>query len=191
MAKKMDGVELYRSNPFTEILEIRTKKKMIKVGHGKQLVDTRTGEMENVTQIITYKEVDDDEFVKFFTGNIALTFDLTAAGNKAFQLVMRVAQKEAIGRDDIYLNNEVVESFVEEFKVKLSISTFRRGLKEILLKQILAKSTKTNVYYINPNLIFNGDRVAFTQAVKRKKKNDFDNENQRELPLNNDFNLKI
>jgi hypothetical protein len=181
MAKKMDGVELYKSNPFTEVLEIRTKKKMIKVGHGKQLIDTRTGEMENVTQIITYKEVDDDEFVKFFTGNIALTFDLTAAGNKAFQLVMRVAQKEAIGRDDIYLNDEVVESFVSEFKVKLSISTFRRGLKEILLKQILAKSTKTNVYYINPNLIFNGDRVAFTQAVKRKKKSEFENESQREL----------
>ena len=176
----MQGVELYRSNPFTEVLEITTKKKMIRVGNGKQLIDTRTGEMENITHIVTYKEVDDAEFVKFFTGNIALTFDLTAAGNKAFQLVMRVAQKEAIGKDELYLNDEVVEEFVMEFGVKLSISTFRRGLKELLTKQILAKSTKTNIYYLNPHLIFNGDRVAFTQAVRRKKKDD-SNENQLDL----------
>lgn len=170
MAKKMKDIELFKSNPFTQEFEIKTKKKMIKIGQGKQLVDRRTGELENVTQIVSYREVDDDEFVKFYTSNIALTFDLSPSGNKAFQLVMRVAQKEAIGRDEIYLSDEVVESFVSEFKVKLSISTFRRGLKNILESQILAKSTKTNVYYINPNLIFNGDRIAFTQAVKLRQK---------------------
>ena len=165
----MQGVELYRSNPFTEVLEITTKKKMIRVGHGKQLVDVSTGEVDNVTHIVTYREVDDEEFIKFFTGNISLTFDLTSAGNKAFQIVMRVAQKEAMGKDEIYLNDEVIEEFVKDFNVRLSTSTFRRGLKELLQKQIIAKSTKTNIYYLNPHLIFNGDRVAFTQSAKRKK----------------------
>jgi hypothetical protein len=169
MAKLMK-VERHKSNPFTRPV-INTKKKMVMVSNGKQLVDTNTGEIENITHIVSYKEVDNEEYIKFYTGNIALTFDLTSAGNKAFIIILVVTQKEAIGKDEIYINDEVAVSYAEELDVKISASTFRRGIKELINKQIIAKSTKTNIYFINPNLIFNGDRVAFTQAVSKRKIN--------------------
>jgi hypothetical protein len=35
--------------------------------------------------------------------------------------------------------------------------------------QIIAKNVKSGFYFINPNFAFNGDRIAFTQIIERKK----------------------
>jgi len=183
MAKKMQGVIEYKHNPFSEVLEITTKKKRIRIGSGKQLVDRQTGEMEDTAHIISFKQVDDAEFVKLFTGNVALTFDLSAAARKALDIVYHLTQKEGINRDELYIDDNTVIEFCETHKVKCSVSTFRRGVKELLANSILAKSVKTNIYYTNTHLFFNGDRYAFTQAIERKKPNDDSNEKQIEMEM--------
>lgn len=44
-------------------------------------------------------EVDDGQFVKMFTKDIELFFDLSAAAIKTFGLILKITQTEAINRD--------------------------------------------------------------------------------------------
>ena len=166
----MTKIVKYKENPFLDVQKIQSKKKQIVVGSSKAIVDPATGEIEGeLSHIATYREVDDEEFVKFYTANIALTFDLSSAGNKVFQFLMRVMQVSAIKRDQVYLSTEIVDDFVEAHNVKLSHTTYYRGIKELTEKKVVARSTKANIFFVNPHLVFNGDRYAFTQAVRRKK----------------------
>lgn len=36
--------------------------------------------------------------------------------------------------------------------------------------QIVAKTMRQGRYFINPNFVFNGDRIAFTTVIERKKR---------------------
>lgn len=51
----------------------------------------------------------------------------------------------------------------------MSIPMMKRGLNELVKYKIVAPSAKIGAYYINPNFIFNGDRVRFITEIKRKR----------------------
>jgi hypothetical protein len=164
----------YKENPFLENFSVTTKGKRITVnalGSDDQniLVNQSTGEMKG-THVMAYKEVDDDEFIKLFTANVALTFDLNMSGHKVFNMLCRVMQKEAIKKDQVYIDDNVREDFVNEFNVKFASATLYRGLENLISRKILAKSQRTNIYFINPSMVFNGDRLAFTTVIERKRK---------------------
>lgn len=167
------GLVKYHDNPFLNSDEITVRNKMVKISvssgdNHNVLLNTDTGEMAP-THIVSYRKVDDEEFVKLFTANIALTFNLSVAGRKTFDLLLRVLQKTAIGKDQVYLSDDIREDALMEFpNIKLSKATFHRGLKDLEENKIIARSVNTNVYFINPHLIFNGNRVAFTNAIERK-----------------------
>jgi hypothetical protein len=182
----MSRLKKYRTNPFADELVIEKKSKQVKVSNlGKDdniLVNQSTGEITG-THVVTYKQVDDAEFIKLFTGNIALAFDLTSAGIKAFTLMSYTLQKQ-IEKDTIFLDELALEEFVKENpSVKsCSMKTIYRGITELEKSKILAKSQRVGLYFINPSFIFNGNRIAFTTSIERKKKRVVD-ENQQELPL--------
>jgi hypothetical protein len=163
----------YRENPFLEDMTITKKTKQVKISTlGKDdniLVNTATGE-EVGTSIVTYKAVDDEMFVKLFTANIAMTFDFTSSGIKAFSVLMYQMQKDAIKRDVVQLDEYSLEDFLDaNTEKKLSSATLYRGIREMIKGQIIAKNVKSGFYFINPNFAFNGDRIAFTQIIERKK----------------------
>ena len=165
--------EKFESNPFLETLVIKTKSKKVQISAlGKDdnvLMNTSTGEVAG-TSISTYRQVDDAEFIKIFTGNIALLFDLTSAGIKAFNVLMFELQRAAIKRDKVQIDEYILKDFLERHPEKtLSIATLYRGIKELIKGQILARAMKGGYYYINPNFCFNGDRIAFTQIIERQK----------------------
>lgn len=145
------------------------------------LVNQSTGEHQG-THITTYRKVDGEQFIKLFTANIALTFDLSSAGIKAFNVLMWVVQHQAISKDLVVLDQMMLEDFLvaQSRPLKLSLATFKRGLNELEKSQIIAKSMRKSFYYINPNFVFNGDRIAFTTLIERKPDG---SEDQQELPL--------
>jgi hypothetical protein len=136
------------------------------------LVNQATGEVSG-THVTTYKRVDGEQFVKLFTANIALTFDLSSAGIKTFSVLLWVIQHKAIGKDEVDLDALILEDFMEAHAedkkpLKLSIATFKRGINELEKAQIIAKTMRKGRYFINPNFMFNGDRIAFTTLIERK-----------------------
>ena len=50
----------------------------------------------------------------------------------------------------------------------LSIKTLYRGVNELIKSQILAKSNRVGVYFINPSFVFNGDRLVFSNIIERE-----------------------
>jgi len=83
-------------------------------------------------------------------------------------------QNKQIDRDLIPLDRVSLDEFLEAHKdrkppLQLSLSTFGRGLAELENAQIIAKHIRLGWYFINPNFVFNGDRIAFTTLIERKK----------------------
>lgn len=169
----------YKENPFIDALQVTTKGKKVTVnvmgGDENVLVNQSTGEVKG-TMVTTYRKVDDAQFVKLFTQNIAMTFDLKAAGIKAFNVLMFSVQNK-IKTDLVPLDKYTLEDFIAYHEeqdppvtLKLSEATFMRGLKELEKAQIIAKSVRRGNYFINPSFVFNGDRIAFTTVIERKGK---------------------
>lgn len=168
----------YKENPFVGELEVPIAKRQVKVSRlGKDnnvLFNQDTGEHFG-THVTTYKRVDAEKYLKLFTANIAMTFDLKAAGIKVFNVLCWAVQENAIGKDLVVLDAMTLENFIEAHRdreppLKLSISTFKRGLSELETAQIIAKNIRPSWYYLNPNFVFNGDRIAFTTIIERKNK---------------------
>lgn len=63
-----------------------------------------------------------------------------------------------------------VHKNTDEKPLKLSLATFKRGINEMEKAQIVAKTMRQGRYFINPNFVFNGDRIAFTTVIERKKR---------------------
>ena len=166
----------YKTNPFMSDMIVPIRGRQVKLSRlGKDeniLVNQSTGE-EQGTHVTTLKQVDGEKFVKLFTDNVALAFDLSASGIKTFTVLMWAIQNRAMERDEIYLDTHTREDFIEVHQrcdkpLRLSKPTFARGLSELTKAQIIAKTLRQGLYWINPNFVFNGDRIAFTTLIKRK-----------------------
>lgn len=166
----------YEQNPFLEGMVVPIKNQRVQLSRlGRDdnvLVNQATGEMQG-THVTTFRRVDSEEFVKLFTANIALTFELKAAGIKAFGVLVWILQERGISKDLAPLDKFVLDDFLEAHKDKklaLSQPTFSRGLAELETAKIIAKHLRPGWYFINPNFIFNGDRIAFTTVIERNKR---------------------
>lgn len=165
----------YEENPFIEdmVVPIRGQRvQMSRLGRDDNiLVNQSTGEVQG-THITTYKKVDSEQFIKLFTANIALTFELGAAGIKAFSVLAWILQDRSISKDLVPLDKFVLDDFLKAQSTKLALSppTFARGIAELEKAKIIAKHVRIGWYFINPNFVFNGDRIAFTTVIERKKR---------------------
>lgn len=168
----------YKTNPFLENMIVPIKGRQIRLSRlGKDdnvLVNQSTGETLG-THVTTFKAVDGEQFVKLFTSNIALTFDLNSPGIKAFSVLLWSVQAKGLSKDEVPLDVLVLDEFMEAHAdknppLRLSPATFLRGLAELVRAQIIAKTMRQGWYFINPNFVFNGDRVAFTTVIERKKR---------------------
>jgi hypothetical protein len=168
----------YKTNPFIENMIVPMKGKQVRLSRlGKDdnvLVNQKTGEIHG-THVTTYRKVDGEQFVKLFTANVGLTFDLKSPGIKAFNVLLWSVQNKALSKDEVPLDVIVLEEFTSahsenETPIRLSHATFLRGLAELVKAQIIAKTIRQGWYFINPNFVFNGDRIAFTTLIERKKK---------------------
>lgn len=168
-------VTRHKTNPFLEDMLIPMKGKQIRLTRiGKDdnvLINQGTGEVLG-THVTTYKKVDGAQFIKLFTANVSMAFDLNSPGIKAFTLLMWSIQHRALSKDEVPLDAIVMHEFIEanskkESPLRLSTATFMRGLAELVKAQIIAKTMRQGWYFINPNFIFNGDRIAFTTVIER------------------------
>ncbi|WP_352230783.1 replication/maintenance protein RepL [Escherichia coli] len=166
------SVVRYKENPFIKDLALTISSKRVMISPmGKDehvLVNQSTGEVTG-TNVVTYKKVDSEEFVKLFSRNIALTFELTSSGIKSLNVLIWSVQNTAIQKDVVALDQLAFDDFMKENpNLKMTLRTFQRGLSELESSKIIAKTMRKGFYYINPNFVFNGDRIAFTTLIERK-----------------------
>lgn len=164
------GITAHSVNPFLDASTITTRRKRtVMVKGGKAIVDGETGLAEDLAEVVMVREVDDQQFVKIFTQNLKVFFDLTPGAMKLLQVVLHQVQQTP-NSDRIMLNLAVVEEyFTQSHQEAVSRASFHRAVRELLDKKFIAESVLTGLYFINPHLFFNGDRVRFVQEFRRKR----------------------
>lgn len=157
----------YDKNPFVlqNGIEIETKDKKRTIARGEKFESPEGDRYERVIHFI--QEVDKEKFVKLFISKIRVIFDLSLTGNKLFYIFL-FSISDAIGKDQVYMNFETARDTASQCDFKLSNPVFYRGIKELIDKKIIAPSKSKYIYYINPAVVFNGDRARFIEEIKIK-----------------------
>lgn len=167
------GVIKHKENPFMTEHTVSTRRKRITVGgRGRAIIDTETGEVEDTAEIVMVRDVDSEQFVKLFTQNIRVFFDLTPGTMKLVQVLLSQVQKHP-NTDRVMLSIAIAQDYFAETQgPTLSKASFHRAVKEMLEKQFIAETMLSGLFFINPNLFFNGDRIRFVNEIKRRKANE-------------------
>lgn len=175
MATSISTAKRFDKNPFIESeAQYKTSKKRTVVKGGKMVVDRDSGQIEETAELVTCHEVDSEQFVKLYTKDLKTLFSLTASAMRLLQLVLKQVQG-GIGKDTIMLNVTIMERYFTELDLKpMSKPTFYRCLGEMIDKAFIAPTTDSrDLFYINPNLFFNGDRVRLVKEYHIHRQTDF------------------
>ena len=162
--KKVDtrrGVLLHKQNPFMPEVKSRTRRVTNKRGD-MMLVSSDTGEIKApIAGFWEAEEVDSTKFLKLFVNGVKALAELTSAGTKIFELLYIEIQNNA-GKDQVYLSYTALD----ENQTAISRSTFARGISELIDKKFIAAMPAVGWYWVNPDYIWNGDRLAFVGTGK-------------------------
>lgn len=161
------GAKKYTANPFVGAAVANTKQGVKRIsnkdGSRMLVVSETTGEIVAPAGFWQAQEVDKTQFVKLYVNGVKMFRELTGAGTKVFE-VLYLKVQESIGKDVIYL------SFydLDQLKTPMSESTFMRGMRELVAKNFLAESMSPSRYFLNPDYMWNGDRLAFVKEYRVK-----------------------
>lgn len=161
------GIPVYRNNPSVPTTDAISKPKRARFGDEKKgfIVDNGSGELVSMGGATFWEteEVDSGRFVKMFLAGIKQAAGLSKAGLTMFELVYRQVQDNT-GNDQVQLSLVLAQEQIEG----LTRRTYNRGLRELLDKGFLFCSPVEGVFFINVKYMFNGDRLAFVKAYKRR-----------------------
>lgn len=164
------GLQVFKENPFVQEA-IENQKGGVKRIIGKtqdrmMVVSGDTGEVIAPAGFWQYQEVDKTQFVKLYINGVKAIADLSPAGTKVFALLYTEMQKN-VGKDKVYLSF----SAMDKDEAGMSQATFTRGMKELIEKNFVAPTVGVGWYFINPDYMWNGDRLAFVKEYRLKKQN--------------------
>lgn len=169
---QLKDLQRYEENPFVDNLGSLSmaKKQEYLYQNGRVVVNTDTGEVEDVLGVARVRFVEDEEFVKVYRAQLQAWFELAAAGQRVAEFVLHQMSFRAIGKGEVMLTFYDYKKHFEGRKGG-SKSTYMRGLQELADKGIVARARRSDdLWYINPSMAFNGDRARFVTEFRRKKK---------------------
>jgi intergrase/recombinase len=139
-----------------------------------QAYDPKTGELLGHTTFVRQIEVDEDQFAKVYLSQFRAFFDLGTQGIRVFGYIMN---KLVIGQDlFIFILNDVME-----YTKYTSKSSVFIGIGQLLKAEIIARGPSDSLYYINPLVVFNGNRVTYAKTYIKKIKKLEINTNQMDI----------
>ncbi len=156
----------YKHNPFVDdnLITQLSGQKNVYYNQLTQssLVDMQTGEIDPAkVQIVKQVRADKEQFVKIYTTHLKAFFELSTTAYKILHYVLYSIQNGSINKDRVYLSLTSAQEFFTEQGSKISSATYYRAMKELVEKLFIAETTEQYIYFINPKLFFNGDRVEF------------------------------
>lgn len=159
------NAERFKENPFLKgaTVEIRGKKRFYNVlASTEAVVDLPTGEIKGTVEHKLVKIVDDAEFVKVFADGVAGMYDLGRPGRRVLSYLLEVIQAHP-NTDRIYLH--FMDALEEPWGI--SKATFFRGMGELATKRFIAPAATSNMFFLNPCMVWNGDRFRFITEYTR------------------------
>lgn len=121
-------------------------------------VDPETGESYSVTKIVKGKTEMHDPmmYTKVYLSAFIHLNDLTYSAVKVFNYMVHTLKAN---KETIYLNCADIEA-----QCKISKATYYSAIKELIDAKIIARKLGSSMeFWVNPNILFNGNR---TKLVK-------------------------
>jgi hypothetical protein len=113
---------------------------------------------------VKYIEVDQDRFAKLYVNQLAFLWELSKPSIKVLSYILSTIKPND---DKVYFDVEACNVFCE-WSVR-SVMVYR-GLLGLVNARIIARTNRNHFYYINPTIVFNGDRMTvMTQYTKKKR----------------------
>jgi Firmicute plasmid replication protein (RepL) len=174
----------YKSNPFLESLRVPlAPRSNMFVKRDEAVINLSSGNIqEDVLLTGKRKYVDGEHFVKLFVKEMEVIFDLTRPAQKIFSYMLSKVEYD----DKLHFD-------IKDCKVSLkykSESQIFIGVKELMLNSFIAKTSWTNVYWINPKIFYKGDRLVILREYRRTKGKSVNN-NQMSLFEEDNINKKL
>lgn len=164
--KSRRGAVQYETNPFVGEAVANTKQGVKRItnqtGDRMMMVSENTGVVVAAAGFHQIVDVDKTQFVKLYINGVKAFKDLTGAGTKVFEVLYMQVQ-ESIGKDVIYLSFSEIDQRI----TPMGEATFYRGMKELIAKGFIAESLTQNKYFLNPDYMWNGDRLAFVKEFRK------------------------
>lgn len=191
MAKynKVRDYESHQTNPFVEKaisdIKIIKKNQVVKSQDRSeiQMIVNQSGEIEGHTAFMRFVEVEEDKFTKVYLNQLHSFWDLSKSAIRVFGYIMTVLIPK---KDWFYFD---MTDCLKYTKYSTEKSVFE-GIGSLIENGIIARSESHIKYYINPLVIFNGDRVSFAKTYIKKKKQEHNSNEIQEIELEtkvNDF----
>lgn len=144
-------------------LEIPTKTKKQVIGNIKDIgvTDVMTGEVVGGNFLWTNKQVDEEQFRKVYVSELHHLYNLKKTGLMALHFVLEQLRANT---DMIYIHIPDLMKF-GNWKVK---KTAYNGIKELVDSKLIAPCFMNGWWYINPHVIFNGNRLTLVTNYTKK-----------------------
>jgi hypothetical protein len=161
----------FDANPFVENALIKIeentvqKRRFVKNTKGvEQTIVNKDGEVTGHTAFLQMVEVDEDKFAKLYLSQFAAFWDLPKAAIRVFGYIITCCLFPK--KDSFFID---IDEALEYTKYSSS-KYINNGIAALVNAGIIAKSNRLNKYFINPLVVFNGDRVTFAKTYVRKRK---------------------
>lgn len=163
--------EKNKENPFLEQAVQQVEQNIVKkyrnsTGSSKSAILTAVdseGNPSGHTSFVKQIEIDEDKFTKLYLSNFKSFFDLKPSAIKVFGYIMTVLKPT---KDEFIF---ILED-CQEYTGYKSHKSIHEGLAELLKSDIIARGRVEIMYYINPMVAFNGNRMTFATSYVKKQK---------------------
>lgn len=175
----------YKSNPFLESLRVPlAPKSNMFVKRDEAIINLSSGNIqEDVLLTGKRKYVDGEHFVKIFVKEMEAIFDLTLPAQKIFTYMLSKVEYD----DKLHFD---IKDCKASLKYKSESQIFI-GIKELMLNRFIAKTSWTNVYWINPKIFYKGDRLVILREYRKTKGKPVNNNQMSLFEEDNINNQKI
>lgn len=187
--KNLTEFEQHRENPFlpNAVENIQIKKRTQRITpKGRNAVhyvmNSETGEVDGYSAFLRVVEVDEERFAKLYLAELMSLWELSKPAMRVFTYIASVLVPN---KDKFFFD---MEECLEYTGYKNHRSIFL-GLSQLIEHGVIARTTKHWQYFINPMIVFNGNRVTFAKTYVKKQREE--NPNQIDMFKNVDRNELI
>jgi hypothetical protein len=176
--KKLDlreNEKKFKKNPFIfdenmnegdKVLNLtfpNTKRKIIGNTNGIVPIDVTSGEILGGNYLWKKEKVDEEQFVKIYINQMSNLYNLSKSG---MVCLTYIASQLKPNKDEV----NIFIPYLKEFGGWKSNKQAYAGLKELTLNKIIAPSWIPGFWFINPFVVFNGNRITLIQDYVKKEK---------------------
>jgi len=140
----------YEQNPFLVDLQISEKSELKKIiDSGAKIVD-KGHEVDLKVVYASEKIRERARFLKVYDNDLSYLINLTKPGLIMF---VYLCKQLRVNKDRVLLNSDDAHE-----KYHISIRNAKEGILNLIDNSIIARTNDTNIYFLNPKLIYRGER---------------------------------